>query len=168
MHFKRSLIGRHIYASMTKVSSTGLSSKGNSFERNPSFEFYPSTVSQNFSQNIRDIILICTENNIECVFMTQPFLYKGSMPENELKTIWMTPFGENYTVTLGSIIHIANLYNQFILKQALTSDIYGIDIGKKLPKTLKYFYDDCHFTNPANEYIAENLSSFILKNGFVD
>ena len=43
-----------------------------------------------------------------------------------------------------------------------------IDLDALLPKTLEYFYDDCHFTEKGSERVAEVLSEKIIGGNFLE
>ena len=57
-------------------------------------------------------------------------------------------------------------YNNAIRKIAVQTDTPFVDLDSKIPKTLEYLSDDCHYRSPAINLISDEISKTILKTFF--
>ena len=77
---------------------------------------------------------------------------------------YATPADVNYTLSFDNIIHISNLYNNWIAKRVPETNLFMFPISKKIPANLKYLRDDVHYTELGTNLVAEELSKFIINN----
>ena len=66
----------------------------------------------------------------------------------------MTPPNVGYTLDIGSLIHIANLYNNELKRMAADNDIYFCDVANQIKPTTDYFYDDVHYNEKGSVKVA--------------
>ncbi|KQC06764.1 MAG: hypothetical protein APR62_07540 [Smithella sp. SDB] len=128
-----------------------------SLNRKEVFYFHPEDVHPEYKKLVRSISNVCHDNNIACLFVTQPSGYKNGASDEFKKGFWMTPPGEPYTCDFESMIYIASLYNSFLLKFSKENDHPVCDAASMVSPTFDNFYDDCHF----NTNGAKNLSRII-------
>lgn len=107
----------------------------------------------------KELIDECKNKRIECVFLDQPTAYTNHTSPNLKDRLWMTPPGEGYTLTLDNLINISAMYNQYLIQTASASNVPACTISTKLPASIDYFYDDCHY----NEKGAELMSNLIFQ-----
>ena len=121
--------------------------------------FRPTHVSSEYRHFVSKIGEMCINKNITCIFANQPTAYQNNAGD-EIKTkFWVTPHKEDYTLDFTSLVHIASLYNDFIISYTQDKNIAGCDLASRIPPTLGYFWDDIHFnvggTKKAGEIMFE-------------
>jgi lysophospholipase L1-like esterase len=142
------------------------SKQRDSLSRANVFSFHPEDVHQNYIKHLLEISNTCHENNIKCLFITQPTGYQNDANEYFKKGFWMTPPNKPYTLDFESMVDIAFLYNSFLLRFSRDNDHYACDAASVLAPTFENFYDDCHFNTKG----AKNMSMIVGKciEGFFD
>ena len=120
---------------------------------------------EDYERNLKRFINLSKENNITLIFLTQPYLWKENMTQEEDASLWMTnDFGDIY-YPAETMIYSIDAFNKRLLKVCENNkDIYCIDLDKDVPKTLDYFYDDMHFNENGARVVAEKLSLYIKEN----
>lgn len=117
---------------------------------------------KDYENNLKRIIELSNEMNSTLIFMTQPYLYKENMTDEEDASLWMTyDFGNIYYPT-ETMIYSMDGFNKRTLEVCKKNkDIFCIDLEKKVPKTLNYMYDDMHFNENGAKLVAKEISLFI-------
>ena len=127
-------------------------------------EYFPKKVSEQFANNIKKISSICLSNKkIKCIFMTQPAIYNLKLNDKDIEKLWFTPPYKNWALSMKSLIHIRNLYNNFIKKNCTKNKIHCFDLSSKIENKTIYFYDDIHFNKQGNIFIGELIYKFLKK-----
>lgn len=119
-----------------------------------------------FERNLNTLIDIATIDSSKVVLLTQPTIYKKNMSPEEKDALFMLKYEAlNDTMRWGleTAIQGMEVYNETVRKIAKDRNILLIDLEKKIPKTLDYFYDDCHYNDIAYPVIAKEISSELLK-----
>ena len=125
-------------------------------------EYFPKEVSEQFANNIEKISSICLSNKkIKCIFMTQPAIYNLKLNDKDIEKLWFTPPYKNWALSMKSLIHIRNLYNNFIKKNCTKNKIHCFDLSSKIENKTIYFYDDIHFNKQGNIFIGELIYKFL-------
>ena len=83
-----------------------ISKRGDSLSRAKVLSFYPEDVQQNYKKYLLEISNTCHENNIECLFITQPTGYQKDANEEFKKRFWMTPPYRPYTLGFENMVDI--------------------------------------------------------------
>lgn len=112
-----------------------------------------------FSDAMTALVKFLTDSNIEVVLMGQPVLWKEGMSEEVMKALWFTVNASQGAVRPGSrwLEKEINRYNNVQKQIAETYKTGYVDMNRKIPKTLEYFFDDCHFTDKGSRKMAEEL-----------
>jgi len=169
MRLRNTLLGKitfAIYAMMSKneiltkveYGDTYAKERG-SLNRTRVFSFHPDTVHPEYIRHLSEISDICRSKNIKCVFITQPTGYQEGIDHEFRNALWMTPPYDDYTLDFGSMIYIASLYNDFLVRFARENNHYVCDAASALVPGFENFYDDCHF----NTQGARNMSVIVGK-----
>ena len=125
--------------------------------------FRPAQVSSEYRHFVNKIGEICISENIICMFVTQPTAYQSNAG-SEIKTkFWVTPHKEDYTLDFVSLVHIARLYNDFIISYARDKNIRVCDLATQVPPTLEYFWDDVHFNIGGAKKTAEIIFECLMQ-----
>lgn len=148
----------------TYVNATMFKKLQGKYNFKPKKEYYPKNVSNEFSKNIKSISNICTSHKkIKCIFMTQPAIYDLELNDNDIEKLWFTPPFYDWALNMESLIHIKNLYNNFIKNNCIINEIHCFDLSAKIDKKTEYFYDDIHFNKHGNIFIGQLLNDFLRK-----
>lgn len=133
-----------------------------SLDRNQKVTFKPSSVHPHYERTLVEISSICKENEIDCIFITQPSGYQIGADKEFKAGFWMTPPNEEYTLNFESIVHIASLYNKFLIEFARQRGHKVCDLAHEFSPSYQFFYDDCHFNLKGAEHAATSLFSCII------
>jgi lysophospholipase L1-like esterase len=106
---------------------------------------------------------ICRENNIGLVFVTQASTWDSQADPAVISRHWMSFIGsERFPEDIMN--KGLESYNDVIRSVAAGSGVLLYDLSKEIPRTSKYFFDDCHFNNNGVEFFARGVSEIIRKN----
>lgn len=117
-----------------------------------------------YERNINTIIELAKHDSITVVLMTEPYLIKKTMSEEELSVVGMvkveaindTMVWSTETVRVGM-----EQYNDALNNIALQNNLLLIDLEKEVPKSLTYFRDDVHYRDTTFSiivsFVAEKL-----------
>lgn len=120
---------------------------------------------EDYEKILERIIDLSKERNSSLLFMTQPYLYKENMTEEEDATLWMTyDFGDKYYLTETMIYSMEGFNDKLLEVCDNNPEVYCIDLEAKVPKNLDYMYDDMHFNENGARFVSEEVSSFMRNN----
>ena len=78
----------------------------------------------------------------------------------------MTPPNTAYTLDFESLIHVANLYNDFLMDFADENEFASCDLAGQFEVTLDHLRDDCHFNVLGTQHVTEILTHCAQRVGF--
>ncbi len=118
-----------------------------------------------YKKRVENLIHLSRSNGIEPVLITQPALFGDAIDDitgvNLAKIKILRYDG-------GTYWKVWSLYNAQLKEIAKAQNVLVIDLGNEMPKSSKYFYDYCHYTNEGAYLVAEivyrHLCPFIQKN----
>ena len=96
--------------------------------------------------------------------MDQPNAYKSDISEKLKSRLWMTPLFQDYTLPFEDLKYISNLYNEWLKKKIIDSDLHFVPISKRIPPNLNYLFDDVHLTENGTKKISNLLFNYIVDN----
>jgi len=106
-----------------------------------------------YESRLIKLVHISKQNGIKPVLITQPMLWGDvvdSLTNINLATIKLD------TDMNGKLAwELLELYNDITRRVGREEGILVIDLAKKMPKNLLYFYDDVHYTNQGARKVAE-------------
>ncbi len=123
-----------------------------------------------FQRNLNTLIDIAEVDGTKVVLMTQPYLYKEDMPEDEIKHCAMLKHesvGPEKRWSYLSAYWGMKAYNETIIRIAQKRNIPFINLEPQLPKDLEHFTDGVHYKNKTYDKIAEYVSAELVKLGVV-
>lgn len=109
-----------------------------------------------FTESTSKFFEFLTKSKIDVIALGQPTLWKKCMTEKEKDTLWFpvrTPDGPVRPGTTWLESEMCR-YNEVEKRIAERFGATYIDLDRHIPKTLQFFFDDCHFTDIGNEAIA--------------
>jgi hypothetical protein len=125
-------------------------------------EYFPDDVSPAYAGELQDIANECQILKALCVFLTQPHGYHPAAAETYIESFWMTPPGRKYTLTLESMVHIADLYNQHLLEFARSNGFLAFDLAAHIEPGFQSFYDEVHFNTQGAKAVGDLVAQFLL------
>lgn len=173
IRFRNTLLGRLVVKLQRSLTSKQLErvvARGgvnvahkDSLSRPDKREFRPQAVSDEYARHLVELFALCTELDVPCLFATQPHAYDETASAEMRREFWMTPPYADYTLDLGSMQHIAQLYNDYLRSQATQHGFRVCDLAAGMKPTLDSFYDDVHFNTQGAATVAELLYPCILR-----
>lgn len=141
------------------------SRQNNSLQRSDIKTFRPETIAASYRSVVREIAEACRQNKLSCLFVSQPTAYHEHSSAALKKYLWMTPPNTEYTLDFQSLIHVANLYNDFLMDFAEENDVARCDLAGPFEATLEHLHDDCHFNVLGAQHTAEILADCVRRMG---
>ena len=116
-----------------------------------------------YRNNLKTIIGVARAGNIKLILMTQPSTWDSSIDPEAKKYHWMRRYhGLTYREDLMD--QALGQFNDITRQLAREYSLPLYDLAKIIPKSLEYFYDDCHFNVKGSETVGIGLASFIREN----
>ena len=109
---------------------------------------------KSYEARLLKIIDICRKNNIDPVFVTQPYLLGDVVDEYTGIYLGNIKAGQYNGIFYWRIL---DLYNRTTQRIAKENGVFVIDLANELPKNSEYFYDYMHYSNKGAEKISEIL-----------
>lgn len=125
--------------------------------------FKPQVVSPDYTYNLEKIRDICQSNGIDCLLLTQPTAYHHEAEKEIKDRLWMVPPNRDYALDFDSLIHIAELYNNYLIGFAKENKLSFCDLASQIEPSVDHFVDDCHFNLLGAKKVANLLSSCIME-----
>lgn len=132
-------------------------SQRNSLGRPEVRSFRPAAVTPAYARQLAEISTVCHEAGLVCVFITQPSGYVPEASEAFRRSFWATPPNEPYTLDFESLVHIAELYNDFLVDFADRNGHAVIDLAAVISPGRENYYDEVHFNTRGSRYVANYL-----------
>ena len=123
--------------------------------------FLPEAVSEDYAQGLSGLVERCRKGAYRCMLLTQPTGYYADAPSSVTRHYRLTPPGRSYTMDLDSLVHIANLYNDFAKDMAAKENLLLCDLAAVVPKGTEAFYDDVHFNINGARIVAQAMTDCI-------
>ncbi len=103
---------------------------------------------------------LAREQEIKLILLTQPFLWRENMPEEELQQLWFGCVnGEPYICYVPEVLAEGmREYNQVLLEVCAEEKLRCVDLANLLPQSFDYMHDDVHFSEAGARKVAEILA----------
>ena len=145
------VVRNHRFSSMTDRS-----------RRSQVVRYLPEKVSDDYARDLAQLAIRCRKGAYRCALLTQPTSYYPGAPREVTKYFRLTPPGRSYTLDLDSLIHMADLYNDFSRDMAAKEGLLLCDLAAVMPKGTEAFYDDVHFNTDGARIVAQTLSGCLI------
>ena len=113
-----------------------------------------------YERNLRSIIGTAQANDIALVLMTQPTSWNSQVDSRTSDYHWMNLRGTT-TYPEAALDSAVESLNDVMRSLASAENVPLHDLGKIIPKSLDYFYDDCHFNINGARVVGEGLAVFL-------
>lgn len=135
----------------------------------PESDAVPRTDETAYATNLRSIVGIARANHARLIFMTQQTTWNSTVDPEAKKYHWMryragAPGVGGAGITFREDVMDAAMerLNDRMRAVAAEDSVPLYDLARELPKSLEYFYDDCHFNTGGAATTARGLSRFII------
>ena len=116
---------------------------------------------------LTSIVAAANDNDVRLILLTQPYLWKPSMSDEEQRTLWMGGQGD-FQFESGAAYYSTRVladsldrYNEATLEICQLSGTECFDLAAALPKSLDMFFDDVHFTERGAHEVAVLVSDYL-------
>jgi lysophospholipase L1-like esterase len=110
-----------------------------------------------FGTALHSLLDFLKKKNAAVIVLGQPVLWKPHLSAEEYESLWFyvnTPTGP--VVPPGSwLLREMTRYNSLQATEAQSFGFKYVDLDAALPKTVAYYFDDCHFTDKGSERVAD-------------
>jgi len=129
-----------------------------------------------FGKHLATIVKYTTADNAEVFLVGQPSIFKQDMSKEELDMLWVVkgfcytynnylsikhPSPESFARAMKKAIGI-------VKETALSSKGFFIDADHRIPKNLKHFIDDCHYTASGHRLLANIIADRIVESRVIE
>jgi hypothetical protein len=128
-----------------------------------------------YERNMKTIIELARQDSTSVILMTEPFLMKRVMSEEELSVVEMIQVEAiNDTMVWSSetLVNGMDQYNDLLRSLALREHLPLIDLEMKVPKSLVYFRDEVHYQDTTFSliapFVAQKLFESVSSKGLLD
>jgi len=119
-----------------------------------------------YRENLQSIIGLARAHHVKLVFMTQATTWNSSVDPRTDDWIWGT-YKDGVTYRTDLMDSAMNAYNNALREVAIPNNVPVFDLALLMPKSLDYFYDDCHFNIPGAKKAGDLLGAFLIENGLI-
>jgi lysophospholipase L1-like esterase len=112
-----------------------------------------------FSDTMSALLEFLVKSGIDVIVLGQPVIWKEDMSGEEMASLHFSLNTPNGEVRPGTywLEREMSQYNEVQRQLADRFNADFIDLNSKIPKTLDYFFDDCHFTDRGSRQVAEEI-----------
>ncbi|HEU4365816.1 MAG TPA: SGNH/GDSL hydrolase family protein [Candidatus Krumholzibacteria bacterium] len=121
----------------------------------------PRTDEASYARNLRSIAGIARANGFGLVFMTQPSTWNSTVDAQAREWSWMR-YRDGVTYGEAEMDAALERLNDTLRAVAGENGVPVCDLVAVLPKSLQYFYDDCHFTPAGAAEAGKHLAGCIV------
>lgn len=119
-----------------------------------------------FRRNMNNLIQLLKAKGVTVILASQPFLYKEGLSAQEDRSLWLLKYvchNETTRADLPSMIRGMRAFNTVSREISRANATTFVDLAAQVPKSLKYFRDDVHYTEAGNALIADRLYERVVE-----
>lgn len=120
----------------------------------------PHTDASLYARNLRSMAGLCTANGIPLLLMTNQTTWNSAIDSTARKAHWMLGF-QRITYAEEKLDKSLSVFNDSMRAIASGKQLLLYDLADSIPKSMEYFYDDCHFNNAGARFAARGLAAMI-------
>lgn len=107
----------------------------------------------------------CRAGGRRCLFLTQPTLWDEALDPNDTALLWLGWVGpqlaERGYVAVADLRVAMDRVNETTLRVARDQHVEAFDLAARIPKSSRYFFDDCHYTDAGAALVAESVAAYL-------
>lgn len=115
-----------------------------------------------YRNNLRSMVGIARANRFALVFMTQPSTWNSAVDPAARDRHWMRVYG-NVVYREDVMDSALEQLNDVMRTVAAEDSVPLYDLARALPKSLEFFYDDCHFARAGALATGRGLARFLIE-----
>lgn len=115
-----------------------------------------------YRNNLRSIVGLARAHRFALVFMTHPSTWNSTVDRNARDRHWMRLL-EDGVYTEAEMDAGLEKLNDTMRAVAAEDSIPLYDLARELPKSLEYFYDDCHFNTAGARAAGQGLARIMIE-----
>jgi len=123
----------------------------------------PRTDITDYRSNLLTILGIAEAHRIPIILMTQASTWNSKVDSNVEQWHWMGRAFEKHTYREDLLDTALESYNDVARQLGEESQVPVLDLARVIPKSLEFFYDDCHFNLKGAQKVASLLSELIVQ-----
>jgi len=118
-----------------------------------------------FSSEMTSLLEIFSNAGIDVIVMSQPVFWKENMSVAEKNVLWLPIVGDGELVRpSGEWLSQENKrYNDLQGRLAKRFDMTFLDLDRRIPKALEFFFDDCHYTDIGSKRVAYEIFNVVYE-----
>ncbi len=122
-----------------------------------------------YERNLQLIYNEAKAQKLELVCVSQPALYKDTMPEFENALLWMGGVGAfqnergHAYYTPKALRQALDMYNERLKQFSQRNGIHFLDANAAMPRDTSVFYDDCHFNQNGAQLLGRCIAKELRK-----
>jgi hypothetical protein len=117
-----------------------------------------------FSHSMDALLGFLQEMKVSVIVLGQPVLWKDSLSAEEVDSLWFSVDTLNGKVRASGswLEREMQRYNSVQEQLARRHGATYIDLDTQIPKTLEYYFDDCHFTDLGSRKAASAILPVVI------
>lgn len=117
-----------------------------------------------FGDSVRSIVTYLERKKVPVILLGQPVLWKNEVSEEEYNTLWFSLTTSGGRIRPSTQWLYAEMKEFNLVQQSLGNDstVKYLDLDKLIPKTLEYYFDDCHYTDRGSRAVAEEALPVVI------
>lgn len=128
----------------------------------PQTDAAPSKSLNDYLKSIRLIAATAKASGVRIIFMTEPSIYQDPLPKEIDNQLWMGVLGDKINLSNAYMRSEMERFNNGLRNLAKQENFELIDLERLVPKDLKHFYDDVHYTPEGSKLVAEIISQYLI------
>jgi hypothetical protein len=140
----------------------------------PASDIPPRTDEGSYATNLRSMIGLAKSNHVRFVYMTQATTWNSRVDPAAKDHHWMRyragapgarPGDDGVTFREDLMDAAMERLNNTMRAVSAEESVPMYDLARVLPKSLEYFYDDCHFNTAGSLAAGKGLAAFLVAAG---
>ena len=127
-----------------------------------------------YQANLKRIIDLAQERDVQVVFLTQPYMWRKNLPDSLSRLLWLGGIGD-FQIESGkpyysveALAEAMQTYNQTLLNVCRDRGVSCLDLEPLIAKDTTSFSDGVHFNEQGARTVADAVAGFLLEKGLVD
>lgn len=119
-----------------------------------------------YTRNIRTIIELAKHDSTQVILMTEPFIIKRNMTNEELAaigTLRVEAMNDTMAWSNETIVNGMEQYNNAMKSIAQENNLPLIDLDNEVPKSLLYFRDEVHYQDTTFSLISPFIAARLFE-----
>jgi len=120
---------------------------------------------QEYKARVTRLHEFCEEVGVQCLFLTQPSLWRNDLTPEEERWLWLGWVGPIHTaegyIATAELSAGMSAYNRTLLELCHDRNMECFDLAAVIPKSMDYFYDGVHFNEAGSRLVAKELSALL-------